>query len=74
MAQKHNLTQEEIIIIAIVVLLLVGFVLIFTGMKTSIFGGKAGETQDIKENILESLDLVEKNLEDVDKILNTPSS
>ena len=73
MVQKGNLTQEEIIIIAIVILLLVGLLLIFTGLKTSVFGGKIGETREIKSDILKSLDVVEKNLEDVDKILENPS-
>ena len=63
------LKTEEIIVIAIVVLLVLGFVLIFTGLKTSIIGGSDDETEDIKEDILYNLETVEKSLKEIDNLL-----
>lgn len=70
---QKKLQNEEIIIIAIVILLVIGFVLIFAGLKTSVIGGKEQQSQEIKQEILQNLETVEKSLDDVGKILDTPS-
>jgi len=72
--KKDKLKYEEIIIIAVAILLILGIVLIFAGLKTSIFGDKAQEAKQIKEQILQNIDVVEKNLDDVDKVLNIPEN
>ena len=71
--RTKKLQNEEIIIIAIVILIVIGFVLIFAGLKTSVIGGKEQQSKEIKQEILQSLETVEKNLDDVGKILDTPS-
>lgn len=70
---QKRLQNDEIIIIAVVLLLVIGFILIFTGLKTSVIGGKTQQSQEIKQEILQNLETVQKNLDDVSKILDTPS-
>jgi len=69
-----SLKTEDIIVIAVVVLLVLGFVLIFTGMKTSLGGGKERQSEEIKQDILQNLETVEKNLKDVSELLGQNSN
>lgn len=66
--------NEEVIVTVVAVLLVLGLIFLFVGFRSIFSPDQAKETKQIKENIVEQLELIDQKLSDVGKLVETVSA